>query len=91
MVYRTLCTIADGDGVDQELRDRKAVSQDHQHQHQHVPQAEAVERGGHALRRMNRERIERARDRPTSASTERNGQISDEQNRRYEQDDAASE
>ena len=46
---------------DHELRDRVAISRQHQNQHEHVPQTEAVQRGRHALRRMNGERVERPR------------------------------
>src|SRR5262245_56167475 len=68
-----------GRWLDHELRDRKAVGQDHQQQHEHVPETEAIESRRHAPRRMNRKRIERLVDRPHVAAVERD-KISDEQN-----------
>ena len=53
----TWWTIAPGDGLNDELRDRPAIGGEHQDQHQHVPQPEAVERGGHARGRVQRQRI----------------------------------
>src|SRR5262245_28869535 len=50
-----------GRRLDQELRDRKTIGEQHQHEYQHVPEAESVERRGHPPRRMNRKRIERTR------------------------------
>ena len=59
--------MADGEGVDHELRDGIAIGQEHQNEHQHVPESEAVQRRRHALWRMHGQRIERTRDRAGSA------------------------
>jgi hypothetical protein len=67
--------------LDQELRNRITVRQQHEHKHQHIPQPESIERRRHALRQVNSERIQRSRNGQNRTAME-DGQGSYEQQSR---------
>ena len=56
--------------LDYELRDRIAVSEDHEHEYKHVPQTKSVECRGHTVGRMHCECVERLRRRSERTAVE---------------------